>query len=205
MEIIDIDTWNRKQHYEHFKSLKDPFFGVVIPFDVTNAYKFSKKANISFFGRYLHDCMKAINTNDALKSREKDGKVVRYKVIHASPTILRPDYTFGFSFVKFDDDLNMFLSHLKKEKERVLNSTDLFPPVNGIDCIHCSTLPWFNFSGHKEPVSGENDSVPKIAFSQINNINNKAIMNVSVNVNHAFADGYDIGLFAEKFQHYLNT
>ncbi|MFC4723604.1 CatA-like O-acetyltransferase [Geojedonia litorea] len=204
MEIIDINTWNRKRHYEHFKTLRDPFFGVVIPFNVTKAHEFSKKYKISFFGKYLHDCMKAINTNDALKSREKDGDVVRYDVIHASPTILREDYTFGFSFVKYDDDLDVFLANLKKEKERVLNSTELFPPINGIDCIHCSALPWFNFSGHKEPVSGENDTVPKIAFSQIQNINNKAIINVSINVNHALVDGHDIGLFADQFQSNLN-
>ncbi|MDH3323842.1 MAG: CatA-like O-acetyltransferase, partial [Flavobacteriaceae bacterium] len=67
MEIIDINHWNRKQHYEHFSAMKDPFFGVTVSFDVTKAYQFSKEKKISFFGRYLHDCMKAINEVDALK------------------------------------------------------------------------------------------------------------------------------------------
>ena len=49
MEIIDINHWNRKQHYEHFSAMKDPFFGVTVSFDVTKAYQFSKENKISFF------------------------------------------------------------------------------------------------------------------------------------------------------------
>jgi len=29
-------------------------------------------------------------------------------------------------------------------------------------------------------------------------------MNVSISVNHALVDGYDVGLFSEKFQGFLN-
>ena len=27
-KIIDIATWNRKEHFEHFSAFDDPFFGV---------------------------------------------------------------------------------------------------------------------------------------------------------------------------------
>ena len=43
MEIFDIENWNRKQHYNHFSKLKDPYFGVTITVDVTKAYHFSKE------------------------------------------------------------------------------------------------------------------------------------------------------------------
>ena len=67
MKIIDINTWNRKQHYEHFSELVDSTFAVTIPFDVTKAHQYSKKHKISFFAKYLHDCMKAINSVENLK------------------------------------------------------------------------------------------------------------------------------------------
>lgn len=204
MEPIDIETWNRKQHYTHFSAMKDPFFGVTVPFDVSRAYQFSKKENLSFFGKYLHDCMKAINDVDALKLRIVDEKVVKYSVIHASPTIMRNDKTFGFSFITYNPDLVVFLKNLESEKERVLNSDTLYPPTNSLDCIYCSAMPWVSFTGHKEPVSGLQDSVPKLAFSKIETTNNILKMNVSISVNHALVDGYDVGLFVEKFQYYLN-
>ncbi|MEP3836840.1 MAG: CatA-like O-acetyltransferase [Algibacter sp.] len=204
MKIIDVNSWNRKQHYEHFSGLSDPYFGLIIPFNVTKAYQFSKINNISFFGKYLHACMRAINDVDNFKFRIEKGNVVEYNVIHASSTILRADKTFGFSFIDYDENLSVFIENLRAEKERVNNSNNLFPPKSGLNCIHCSAMPWLNFTGHKEPVSGKLESVPKIAFSKITTIDNELMINVSINVNHALIDGYHVGLFSKKFQQYLN-
>ncbi|NNC49468.1 MAG: chloramphenicol acetyltransferase [Flaviramulus sp.] len=205
MRTIDLNNWNRKQHFEHFIKLKDPYFAVTVPLNVTKAYKFSKENKISFFATYLHACMQAINEVDNFKYRILDDFIVEYKVIHTSPTIMRDDGTFGFSFIDYDKNLNKFIENVEAEKKRIKNSTNLFPPKNGLDCIHCSAMPWLNFSGHKEPVSGVIDSVPKLAFSKATNLGNELIMNVSINVNHALVDGSHVGDFVEKFQYNLNT
>lgn len=204
MKVIDINTWNRKSLFNHFKDFKDPYFGVVIPFDVTNAFNHAKNNDYSFFARYLHDCMKAINAVENLKYRLVDGQIVHYDVIHASATIMRADKTFGFSLIEFSENLSEFIEAIDKEKERIQNSGDLYPPRNGQDCIHCSAMPWLAFTGHKEPVSGQPDSVPKLAFSKVEHKENAMIMNIAINVNHALADGYHVALFKEKFQENLN-
>lgn len=184
--------------------LKDPYFGLTIPFDVTNAYNFSKANGVSFFGKYLHACMKAINSIENLKYRIENGQVVVYDVVHASATIMRPDNTFGFSLIDFNEDLEVFIKNIENEKVRIENSSELYPPKNGLDCIHCSAMPWVNFSGQKEPVSGEIESVPKVAFSKAIKAGTELKMNVAISVNHALVDGYHIGLFSEKFQQFLN-
>lgn len=205
MRHIDLNKWNRKQHFDHFNGLVDPSFAVTVPFDVTKAYQFSKDNNLSFFAKYLHDCMKAINAIENLRYRIVDDKIVEYDVIHASPTIMRANKTFGFSFIDFDDDLNVFIKNFEIEKKRIETTTDLFPPRNSVDCIYCSAMPWLNFIAHKEPFSGENNAVPKIAFGKAQSLSNSLIMNVAINVNHALVDGYHISLFVEKFQENLNT
>ena len=205
MKIVDTTSWNRHKLYNHFLGLKDPYFGVTIPFDVTKAYEYAKDNTISFFVKYLHDCLNAINKVDNFRYRIIDSQVIDFEVIHASATIARPDHTYGFSFIEYDKDLEIFLNRFKKEKQRILSSDDLYPPVNGQDCIHCSAMPWFTFSGHKEPTSGELQSIPQLAFSKFEKRDNRLIMNVSIHVNHALVDGYHVGLFAEEFQFYLNT
>ena len=205
MEVININTWKRKPHYNHFRNLKDPYFGVLIPFDVSLAYRFAKANDISFFGKYLHDCMKAINDIDELKLRVIEEEVVQYDVINASATLMRSDKTFGFSYIEFDNDLQQFLVNIDSEKSRIEHSGDLYPLRNDQQCIHCSALPWLQFSGHKEPVSGTFETIPKLAFSKISHqFDERILMNVSIQVNHALVDGYHVGLFSEKFQHYLN-
>ncbi|KJD36189.1 chloramphenicol acetyltransferase [Tamlana sedimentorum] len=204
MEIIDTNTWERKQVFEHFSSFIDPYFGLTIPFNVTKAYHYAKNNEVSFFVKYYHDCLKAINLVENLKYRIVDHKVVKYQVIHGSTTIMRENKTYGFSFIKFNEDLNSFIKNFEAEKQRINQSNDLFPPTNSLDCIHSSAIPWINFTGEKQPVSGKPDSVPKFAFGKAQNVNGEHIMNVSIHVNHALVDGYHVGLFAKKFQQFLN-
>ncbi len=206
MRELDIEEWNRKQHFEFFKQFEDPYFAVTVDFDVTKVYKYSKEQQLSFFPIYLHACMKAINSIDNFKYRVRENKVIVHDVIHASPTIARKDNTFGCSFIKYSHDFKTFYNNFLLEKERVLNSTELFPEEEGDDaCIYCSAMPWFNFSGHKEPVLGiHKESVPKLAFGKFVEKEDKLMMPVAIAVNHALVDGYHVGLFVEEFQKNLN-
>jgi chloramphenicol O-acetyltransferase type A len=206
MRYLDIEKWERKEHFEFFKQFSDPYFGLTVDVDVTKAYKFSKEHNISFFVVYLHACMIAINAIENFKYRIENDKVVIHDAINVSPTIIRPNNTFGFSYVYFDKRLSLFKANFQKEKERILNTNDLFPPVNSEDCVYCSALPWLNFSGHKEPTAGfKKESVPKIAFGKIQNKEEKMQMPVAIIVNHALMDGYHVGLFFEAYQKALNN
>lgn len=206
MKFLDLETWNRKQHFEHFSQLLDPYFAVTVDVDVTNAYQFSKEKNISFFVIYLHSCLKTINSIENFRYRiTKDKRIRVYDVIHASATIMRPDNTFGFSFIHYSDNLDEFYQNFRKEKERILNSTDLFPPINSDDCVYCSALPWIHFTGHKEPKNSENDSIARFAFGKFIDKENALKMPVSITVNHALIDGYHVGLFFEKYQKTLDT
>lgn len=201
---LDLGSWNRKHHFNHFNALADPYFAVTIPFDVSLAYKKSKDTGSSFFAIYSHDCMKAINAVENFKYRIVDNDVFEYDVIHASATLSRADNTFGFSFINFSESFQEFNTNIQKEKQRINDSTERYPPVNGLDCIHCSALSWFSFTSQKEPFSGVKDSVPKFAFSKTYKKNDSLMMNVGINVNHALIDGYHVGQFAELFQKNLN-
>ncbi|APG64237.1 chloramphenicol acetyltransferase [Tenacibaculum todarodis] len=206
MKYLDIESWNRKQHFEHFRTLADPTFSLVVNVDVTNAFRYSKNSDYSFFILYLHACMKAINAVENFKYRIEGDKIAIYNTINASATIARKDNTFGFSYIKFSEDIIEFYANFLQEKERIENSTALFPNEYSLGCIHCSALPWVNFTAHKEPFSGDKDnSVPQLAFGKIKEEENKILMPIAVNVNHALVDGYHIGLFFNKFQEELDN
>jgi len=206
MEYLDIEKWNRKQHFEHFKQLLDPYFAVTVEVDVTKAYQAAKEKEVPFFVLYLHACMKAINSIENFKYRiTEDGRIKIYKSIHTSATIMRPDNTFGFSFIHYSGNLDVFHENFKIEKERILNSTELFPPINSDDCVYCSALPWVSFTGHKEPKNSQSDSITRLAFGKFVEKENKLLMPVSITVNHALIDGYHVGLFFEAFQKSLDS
>ena len=185
-------------------TLADPFFAITIQIDVTAAYNHAKSSKVSFFAYYLHACMKAINSVENFKLRIEDDKVYVYDEIAASATIARPDNTYGFSFIHYAEEFSIFNTNFLKERERIVNSTDLFPPVNSNDCVYCSAIPWLNFTGHKETFAGNNkDSIPRLAFGKVVREHDRLLMPLAISVNHALVDGYHVGLFVERFEEIL--
>ncbi len=206
MRTLDIESWNRKEHFHFFSQFDDPYFAVTVDFDVTKALNYAKQEQLSFFALYLYACMKAVNSVESFKYRIHGDKVIVHDTIHASPTILRDDNTFGCSFIHYDEDFNQFNKNFESEKRRVKTTTDLFPEQDTDDCIYCSALTWFNFSGHKEPLFGvKKESVPKLAFGKYVKKDDKLKMPVAIAVNHALVDGYHVGLFVEAYQKALNN
>ncbi|MCY7295578.1 CatA-like O-acetyltransferase [Alteromonas sp. a30] len=204
MKTLNIEQWNRKAHFEFYNTFQDPYFAVTVELDVTQAYTFAKANDIGFFSVYLHDCLRAVNAIEPFRYRiEGEDTVVIHDVIHASTTVLRPNNTFGFSFIEYSENLPEFHQAFQAEKQRVFKSNDLFPPRNSQDCVYCSALPWLNFTGHKEAVLGEKESVPKFAFGKMREENGKRVMPVAVSVSHALMDGYHVAQFVEAFKAFL--
>jgi chloramphenicol O-acetyltransferase type A len=202
---IDISTWIRKDHYEFFSQFEEPFFGVTVQIDCTNAYQHAKKHNLSFFLYYLYQALKAANAIENFCYRIIDKKVYLFDQINASPTVHRPDGTFGFSYIDYHEDEALFYDRAKQIIETVKHSKGLIPAVSGENVIHFSALPWINFTSVSHARSFTfPDSCPKISFGKMMEENGKKVMPISVHVHHALADGYHVGLFIDKFQELMN-
>jgi len=202
---LDLNTWARKDHFHFFGRFEEPFFGVCEDIDCTVAYEQAKAAGSSFFLKYLHHSLAAANEVIPFRYRISDGEVWIYDQVHASPTINRPDGTFGFAYMDYYEDFATFEAKSKAETERVRNSTGLVPAVSGENVIHYSSLPWISFTAisHARSFSFK-DSCPKIAFGKMKEDRGRKLMPVSVHVHHALMDGYHVGQFLESFRQRMN-
>ncbi|MDP2209039.1 MAG: chloramphenicol acetyltransferase [Bacteroidota bacterium] len=201
---IDIENWVRKEHYLFFKTYDEPFWGITTNVDCTNAYKKSKELNIPFFIYYLYLSLKSVNHIEEFKYRIEGEEVFCYEVIHAAATVLRDNETFGFSFIKYNEDLQVFTENAKQEIERVKNDNRLMPSGSGENVIHYTTIPWISFNGvsHARRFSLK-DSVPKIAFGKIHIENGQKLLPIAIHAHHALVDGLHAGKYLELFQQLL--
>ncbi len=198
---LDLENWNRKEHFHFFKQMQEPFFGVVVPIDCTKAYAKSKELGVSFFTYYLHKTLVAVNTIEPFRYRIIDDEVYVFDEVHASATILRDDKTFGFSFMEFSQDLNRFSQMTKEEIERIQNISGLLTREYPINLIHFSALPWIDFTSYSHARSFIfPDSCPKISFGKMVEENGRKTMPMAVHVHHGLMDGYHVGQFTELFQ-----
>lgn len=205
-KAIDISTWSRRAHYHFFRQFDEPFFGVTLQVDCTYAYQLCKKQQQSFFLFYLYQSLKAANHVEAFRYRIIDAEPYVFDKVHASPTINRPDGSFGFAYIDYHEDEQQFYALAQEEIKAVKESNDLLPAMSGENVIHYSALPWLDFTSisHARHFKFA-DSSPKISFGKLTPHNNGHKMPVSVHVHHALMDGYHVGLFAEAFQLYMNA
>lgn len=207
MKIIDLQSWNRREHFEFFSKMASPYFGIVTEVECTTAYDRSKQTGNSFFACYLHKSMVAVNSVNELKTRIVNDEVVLYDVIHAGTTIAREDGTFGFGFVPFSHEFSEFQAELQKEINAVKTCSGLRLNNDDIkkDLIRHSSFPWRSFTALLHPTNLDNkESVPKITFGKFNIRDGRKYLPVSVEAHHGLADGIHIAQYLSEFERQLS-
>ena len=204
-KLITIDQWERKEHYNFFSDFQEPFFGVTVNMDCTIAFQKSKSEGRSFFLYYLYRALKAANEIENFRYRIVDGQVYLFDQVNASPTIDRPNRTFGFAYLDYVTKETVFYKKAKEEIEHVRHTTNLLPSTSGENVIHFSAIPWIDFSSISHArCYGRQDSCPKISFGKMTERADSRVMPVSIHVHHGLADAYHVGLFVYRFQKLLD-
>lgn len=204
-KLIDLENWDRKEHFLFFSKFTEPFFGVTTRVDCTKAYKNAKVKQVSFFLYYLYKALKAANQIDNFKYRIIDDQAYKFETANASPTINRPNGTFGFAYMDFDENEENFYDKAMKEIEKIRNTDSLLPAVSGENVIHFSAIPWIDFTSVSHARSFSHpDSCPKISFGKMTENNGVKSMPISIHVHHALMDGFHVGQFIDIFQGLMN-
>ena len=207
MKYLDIQNWSRKEHYEFFKDFDEPYFGIVADIDCTNAYKFCKQNNISFFAYYLHKSLIAVNTIEEFRYRIIDDKITVFDKIHAAATIGRDDGTFAFTLIEYIEEFTEFYDNLNSQIAKVQQSSGLFMYDDKFrkDVIHYSTTPWLQFKGltHARKFS-TGESTPIIVFGKIFEENENYKMPVSVNAHNSLMDAMHVAKYYQEFTKLLD-
>jgi len=200
---LDLATWNRRLHFDFFRSFDEPFFGVTSQVPCTGAYERCEAAGHSFFLYYLHATLSAVHEVTPFRYRIDAEGVMVHERVDASPTISRPDGTFGYAYVRYDADFEAFQATARAEVARVRAANDLHPSTSDDAVIHFSSLPWLNFTALSHPrpalttAQAVPDSAPKVCFGKRHRAEGTLQMPVSVHVHHALMDGQHVAQFFE--------
>jgi chloramphenicol O-acetyltransferase type A len=203
---LNLESWPRKDHFNFFRQFEEPFFGVTVSIDCTNAYNWCKQNEVSFFLYYLHASLKAANAIEPFRYRIDGDSIHIFDIVGAGPTIMRPDGTFGFANILYKENFRDFVNDAQVEINKIKNSSGLDPAATGEDVIHYSSLPWINFTGLSHARSfSYRSSVPKISFGKMIEYEGLRSMPVSIHVHHGLVDGIHVGQFIDLFQQIMDN
>ncbi len=205
-QLLDINQWNRKDHFHFFNGFDAPYFDICCTVNCSGAYHEAKQKGISFFQLYVYYSLVAANDITPFRYRIRNGEVLVFDQVHASPTINRKDGSFGFAYIDFNASKEQFLQAAAKEIEQTQNGSGLVPAVSGENVIHYSSIPWISFTGLSHARhTGFKDSIPKISFGKIHEQNGDILMPLAVSVHHALMDAIHVSHYIERFTELLKA
>ena len=195
---IDINTWPRREIYDFFSPISNPFYRVTFTLDVTNLYRYVKERELSFYYALVYLCTRAVNRVEAFLYTIEDGKVRMYDKRQPSFTDLeKGSELFRVVFVPCEGSLDDFCRAAKAKSESQHFFFD--PAAETNDLIYFSCLPWMDVTGlTNERNLDPDDSIPRIAWGKYIDVNGRKQLHISLEINHRFIDGVHLGRFNEE-------
>lgn len=199
---VPMDNWSRKEIYSTFSQCEKPFWSVTSEIDVSKLLNVAEKKGIPNSQAILYMIGRAVNDIDNFKYRKENGKVVKYDQVDLGMTIGTENNLFTYSNIEYYKDPQKFFEKADAKVEKAKKSKNLFQDEARNDIIYLSCLPWVKFTSMTNPIHHfKNDAFPRIVWGKYDN----GKMPISVEVNHAFIDGYHVGLFFNKLQENFNN
>lgn len=207
MRFIDLDTWERKTHFEFFKGFEYPNYSVSANVDISKFYAFTKEHDLPFFASMVYLTTETINQIPNFKLRIRGEKVVEHDIIHPVFTVMTPSKLFNFCSSTYSKSFDTFLDKTLDAIEIAKNgSLNISNDTDNDNCIYITSLPWVSFTQVVHPIfPAPHGGIPTITFGKYFDSNGKLEMPLSLQVHHGLIDGLHIGLFFEKFQEILDN
>ena len=202
MARFDPASWERREAYEFFSRISDPFYMVTFRQDVTKLYDFAKANGLSFYYCMVWACTKAINSVAAFHISLRGGELVSIPHRRPSFTDLKPDAE-QFHIVTMDmqEDIRAFCRTAAERSRAQECFIDL--SAESDELIYISCLPWIDLTAltnerDRNSLGAKDDSIPRVTWGKYTKEHGRKVLGLSLEVNHRFIDGIHIGRFAEN-------
>lgn len=199
MKQIDVLTWERREAYDFFSQLKDPFWTASFTLDITEARQYARWHGCSLYLVLVWTLSNAVNKVENLRYAIKDGKPVLLDRRYPSYTDLHENSTqFHIVTVHENLDLPSFLQYASMHS----NAQNTFMEMDkeGNDLIYLSCLPWLDLTHvESEGPEDKDDAVPRLTWGRYREENQRVYITLSMSVNHRFADGIHLAMFQNAF------
>ena len=213
-QIIDIETWERKENFNFFRRFQNPQLSITSEVECGGAKKRAKEAHQSFFLHYLYAVLRAANEIPELRYRiDPEGRVVLYDQIDIlSPIKIKENGKFFTIRFPYHEDFETFYQEARKIIDSVPENGDPYAAENGevangdYGLILLSATPDLYFTsitGTQEKQSGNNYPLLNAGKAIIKK--GKLVMPIAMTIHHGFVDGHHLSLFYRKVEELLKS
>ena len=195
--VVDWASWPRREVYEFFSPMSQPFFSVTFRQDVTRLYAFTKENRLSFYHSLVHLCTQAVNRVEPFRYALRGKDLVLFDRRNPSFTDLKPgSEQFHIVTLPMEEDIRTFCAAAKAKSAA---QTSFLDQEDSLDLIYFTCLPWVELTAlTNERDFDPNDAVPRIAWGKYAQEGDRKVLHISLELNHRFVDGLHVGRFHEE-------
>ncbi len=200
MKKIDLECWDRREIFDFFSPLSNPFYSVTFRLDVTELYRFCRERGLSFYYTMVFLVTRAVNGTEAFLYTIRGGEVFLLDRREPSFTDRREgEKYFHIVTMPCRGSVEEFCAAAAEKSRSLRGFIDC--AAESDELIYLSSLPWLDLSSlTNERDLDPDDAIPRIAWGKYTEENGRRTLGMSVEVNHRFVDGADIGAFAGRLE-----
>lgn len=201
---IDMENWDRKEHFNLFNQFSYPHFNLCANLDITNYYKYIKEHDIPFFISITYLVSKVANSIPEFRQRIREDKVIEHETVSPSFTVMTESRLFSYCPVNYIDDFSIFKARAMESMEKVKKNFSLEDEAGRDDLLYITSIPWVSFTSMVHPIQmNPVDSVPRIAWGKYFEENGRMKLPLSIQMHHSLADGLHVGEYYNTLQELL--
>ena len=203
---IDMETYNRKDHFDYFRSLAYPYTGITVNVDVTSLLERCRREQLSFFLMFLHYAALAADSVQELRMRIHEGGITVYDHCPTSHTELLEDGTYCYCTLHHDMPEEEYLRYAETTREQYRKRGTIEEDEDAESMYFVSCLPWMHYTALIQPAAGGDESNPRISWGKYEaDRQGRMMMPVTLLVHHALADGIHMAAFYRRLDQLLGN
>ena len=203
-QIVDRAAWPRRELFDFFSPMSQPFFSVTFRQDVTRLYQFAKENRLSFYHSLVYLCTRAVNGVEAFRYALRGEDLVLFDQRIPSFTDLKPGAEqFHIVTLPMEADIRAFCAAARAKSAA---QTTFLDQEDSLDLIYFTCLPWVELTAlTNERAFDPDDAVPRIAWGRYAQEGDRTVLHISLELNHRFVDGLHVGRFHQELTKLLEA
>ncbi|MFI1309534.1 type A chloramphenicol O-acetyltransferase [Streptomyces albidoflavus] len=201
---IDLDTWPRRQHFDHYRRRVPCTYAMTVEVDVTTFAAALRRSPRKSYLAQVWALATVVNRHEEFRMCLTDsGDPAVWPVVHPAFTVFNPQReTFACVWAPYDPDFGTFHDAAAPLLAEHSRATDFFPqgnpPPNTFDV---SSLPWASFTGFTLDIrDGWDHLAPIFTLGRYTEREARLLLPLSVQIHHAAADGFHTARLTNDLQ-----
>lgn len=203
-EKIDINSWKRKEYFEHYFTNVPCTYSMTVKVDITPI----KNKLMKLYPAMLYYISTVVNHHPEFRTAINDsGELGVYSEMLPCYTVFHKDTeTFSNIWTEYSPDFNTFSVAYENDMRKYGNKQGIIGKPNAPEnTFPVSMIPWSTFEGFNLNLQkGYDYLIPIFTMGKYYQEDGRTILPLAIQVHHAVCDGFHICRFANELQELIN-